>query len=288
MLGLALIRRGDDLLTALYDGETDRVAVLDHQPADWAAALALLAGDGGATALDREDHADWIPAVEVEVLPPIGVAGRVVCVAQNYRAHAQESSGTDSPPAPVIFLKPSSALVGHHQPTVLPKASSFFDWEAELGVVVGASLDDAGIDEARAAILGYTIANDGTARDLQPIEIGGRSIVDWFSAKSIDRSSVLGPAIFPSAHVDDGAALRIRLELNGDEMQNDVAGSMVFSPEHLLSHISRVVSLHRGDILLTGTPAGVGKARGVSLRDGDDIVISVEPLGRVVTRVTAQ
>ncbi len=287
MLGLAYINRGYNKIVAVYDGETDQVAALTNQPSSLTDAFTLLARQGSGVALNSAEHGEWSDAVDNQMLPPLDQSSRVICVAQNYRAHARESSGTDSPPAPVIFLKPNSALVGHHETTTLPRASNFFDWEAELGVVVGSRLDTATEEEARAAIIGYTIANDGTARDLQPIEIGGRSIVDWFSAKSIDRSSVLGPAIFPSAGLESPTELRIRLELNGEEMQNDVAGSMVFSPEYLLSHISRIVALNPGDILLTGTPAGVGKARGISLHDGDDLVISVEPFGSVVTRIAA-
>jgi 2-keto-4-pentenoate hydratase/2-oxohepta-3-ene-1,7-dioic acid hydratase in catechol pathway len=283
VLGIARIASADGDRIALYDGQTDRVAPLHEQPADWTRAMALLAAD-----LESLAHDDWVDGDDATFLPPVGVRSRVICVAQNYSAHAKESSGSDSPPEPVMFLKPQSAFVGHRRDTAMVAATSFFDWEAELGVVVGAELLEADEAEARAAITGYTIANDGTARDLQPIELGGRGIVDWFSAKSIDDSSVLGPAIFPARLVPDEGRLRIVLRRNGEVMQDDVAGSMTVRPEALLARISRLVALHPGDIVLTGTPAGVGKARGVSLADGDELEISVEPLGTVRTRIAAR
>jgi 2-keto-4-pentenoate hydratase/2-oxohepta-3-ene-1,7-dioic acid hydratase in catechol pathway len=179
-------------------------------------------------------------------------------------------------------------MVGHRQDTVLPAVTSFFDWEAEIGVVVGAPLAEATPAEAGAAIAGYTIADDGTARDLQPIDFGGREIVDWFSAKSLDRSSALGPAVFPAGAVPDPDDLRITLRRNGDTMQDDRAGSMLHRPEQLLARISRILELQPGDVLLTGTPAGVGKARGVSLADGDELEITVAPLGTLRTRIAAR
>jgi 2-keto-4-pentenoate hydratase/2-oxohepta-3-ene-1,7-dioic acid hydratase in catechol pathway len=187
----------------------------------------------------------------------------------------------------VIFLKPNSALVGHQQATILPKAAAQFDWEAEAVVVVGDHLDQASVSAASEAIIGWSIANDGTARDLQPIELGGRTIIDWFSAKSIDNSSAIGPAVFPAAAISDPDGMRLRLSRNGEEMQNDVLSLMVVSPSRLLSHISRVVSLRPGDVLLTGTPAGVGKARGIFMDAGDYLEITLEPLGTLTTRIEA-
>jgi 5-oxopent-3-ene-1,2,5-tricarboxylate decarboxylase/2-hydroxyhepta-2,4-diene-1,7-dioate isomerase len=291
VLGLARIEVDGAPVIAVYDGVADRVAPLTHQPASWTAALALLTLSSGRSGLDDAGPAlsdeAWIDAADATFLPPVTAESRVFCVAQNYTAHAMESSGSDSPPEPVMFLKPNSALVGHGRPTVLSPATSFFDWEAELGVVVGADLAGASTEQARAGIQGYTIANDGTARDLQPIELGNRQIVDWFSAKGIDDSSVLGPAIFPAGLVDDEGSLHLHLERNGETMQDDAAGLMNVKPDALLAHISRIIALHPGDVLLTGTPAGVGKARGVSLADGDELVISIAPLGTLRTRIEA-
>jgi len=285
--GLARYRfGGDDWLVGLYDPSTDRIGELAHAPKDWRSALEFLRPRGdGSVPIDHLEVTVWRSADEIEFLPPVDESCRVFCVAQNYQAHARESSGTAAPREPVIFLKPNSALVGHRQPTRLPHAAVQFDWEAELVVVVGADLDNASPLEAASAMLGWTIANDGTARDLQPITLGGRSIIDWFSAKSIDRSSVMGPAVFPAANVPDPRQLRIRLSRNGERMQDERASEMVVSPARLLSHISRVVSLHPGDVLLTGTPAGVGKGRGVFLDEGDLLEITVEPLATVVTHI---
>lgn len=280
MLGLARVSEAGRIRAAVYDGESDRVAVVGDD-LEWTSAIAVL-HESGTTSFVYED---WRPATSVAFLPPVAPSSRVFCVAQNYSAHAQESSGAESPPEPVVFLKPLSALVGHESPTALVAATSFFDWEAELAVVVGADLREGTESEARACIAGYTIANDGTARDLQPIDLGGRRIVDWFSAKSIDRSSAMGPAVFPATEVEDESALHLRLTVNGEVMQDDVAGSMTVTSAALLARISRIVELHPGDVLLTGTPAGVGRARGVSLSHGDEIEISLGGLGTLVTRV---
>jgi 5-oxopent-3-ene-1,2,5-tricarboxylate decarboxylase/2-hydroxyhepta-2,4-diene-1,7-dioate isomerase len=287
MIGLARIAIDGIPVVAVYDGEGDRVAALTDPPASWRTALELLAVSAGRSGLDDAAHASWIDAGDATFLPPVTAESRVFCVAQNYTAHARESSGADSPPEPVMFLKPNSALVGHRRPTTLSPATTFFDWEAELGVVVGADLAGVTAEQAREGIIGYTIANDGTARDLQPIELGNRQIVDWFSAKGIDGSSALGPAIFPSGLVEDEGALHLHLERNGETMQDDAAGLMNVKPDALLARIARIIALHPGDVLLTGTPAGVGKARGISLADGDELTITVAPLGTLVTRVAA-
>ena len=287
MIGIARVRTAEGERFALYDPGADtgaeRVAMLDPQPVDWPAALAQLHG-----LADAARAANWLSADVVEFLPPAGPGTRVICVARNYADHAREQGTAEAPSAPVLFLKPLSALVGHRQPTVLPAVTSFLDWEAELAVVVGAHLLEASADEARAAIAGFTIANDGSARDLQPIDFGGREIVDWFSAKSLDRSSALGPAVFPAARVSRSEDLRITLRRNGEVMQDDRAGSMLHRPEELLARASHILELHPGDVLLTGTPAGVGKARGMSLADGDELEITVEPLAALRTRITAR
>lgn len=223
---------------------------------------------------------DEIPLGEVELLPPVDPDARVFAVAQNYSAHAREVSGTEAPPAPIIFLKPVTALAGAGAPIALPPVTSFLDYEAELAVMVGRPLQRANADDAAAAIFGVTCFNDVTGRDLQPAILGGKEVIDWFSAKSLDASSPVGPWIADLGSI--GAPLDelgIRCRVNGETVQDDRTSSMVRSPAELLSFISHRTALRPGDLLATGTPGGVGRARGVNLVDGDVVEVEIDNVG---------
>lgn len=220
---------------------------------------------------------------EARLLPPLTDSSRVFCVAQNYPAHAAEAGGA-SPPRPIVFLKPPSAFVGHEGTALLPQVSEFFDYEGEIAVVIGRPAASVPVESAMRAVAGYTIANDGSARDLQPATLADRFQVDWFAAKSFDRGSALGPAVVRAAHREDPASMRLRTRHNGALVQDDVGASMFHPVADLVSFLSRIVSLRAGDIILSGTPAGVGKARGVALLDGDVVTVSVTGLGDLTTR----
>jgi 2-keto-4-pentenoate hydratase/2-oxohepta-3-ene-1,7-dioic acid hydratase in catechol pathway len=224
-----------------------------------------------------------IPVNRLELLPPLTESCRVFCVAQNYPAHAAEAGGA-SPPRPIVFLKPPSAFVGHDVTVALPAASSFFDYEGEIAVVMGGAGGSIRVEDAAGLIAGYTIANDGSARDLQPAILADRFQVDWFAAKSFDRGSALGPAIVRARTLPSLASLRIRTSHNGALVQDDVAGSMFHPVANLVSFVSHIVGLRPGDVILTGTPAGVGKARGVALAPGDVVTVSVTGIGELTTR----
>jgi 2-keto-4-pentenoate hydratase/2-oxohepta-3-ene-1,7-dioic acid hydratase in catechol pathway len=210
----------------------------------------------------------------------------VFAVAQNYTAHAREVSGTEAPPAPIVFLKPLSALVGAGEPIALPPVTSFLDYEAELAVVIGREARRVGPERAADAVFGATCFNDVTGRDLQSAILGGKEQIDWFSAKSLDGSSPVGPWIvsreeLPS-EVDD---LRVQCRVNGETVQDDRTSSMVRSVPQLISFISHRVALLPGDLIATGTPGGVGRARGVNLRDGDQVEVEIEGIGTLSNRV---
>jgi 2-keto-4-pentenoate hydratase/2-oxohepta-3-ene-1,7-dioic acid hydratase in catechol pathway len=231
-------------------------------------------------------QADAVPLSAVSLLPPLDVTARVFAVAQNYRAHAQEASGTDVPPAPIIFLKPSSALIGDGAPIALPAVTSFLDYEAELGVVIGAKVGPADTDSAGDAIFGATCFNDVTGRDLQPATIGGKEQIDWFSAKSLDESSPVGPWIV--SHDELGGEigdLAIRCRVNGETVQDDRTSSMVRGVAELIAFIAKRVALRPGDLIATGTPGGVGRARGVNLKDGDLVEVEIDGVGTLRNRV---
>lgn len=222
-----------------------------------------------------------LPLADVRLLAPIDPDARVFAVAQNYRQHAQEVSGTDSPPKPVLFMKPSTALVGPAEPIELPPVTSFLDYEAELAVVVGRGGARLTPEQAAGLVAAATCLNDGSARDLQPAELGGKPVIDWFSGKSLDRTGAVGPWLVTCHDSGELADRFVRCEVNRELVQDDRTSSMVFSIAELLSFISHRLALRPGDVLATGTPGGVGSARGRSLRPGDTVVIDVEGVGRL-------
>ncbi|TCO19610.1 5-oxopent-3-ene-1,2,5-tricarboxylate decarboxylase/2-hydroxyhepta-2,4-diene-1,7-dioate isomerase [Kribbella steppae] len=281
-MGLSLVRfvdSGQPEVGVLDRGQVLRTGLGDES---WGECLERWArGDADLPALGRP-----IPAQRVSLLPPITDSARVFCVAQNYPAHAAEAGGA-SPPRPVIFLKPPSAFVGHASTVDLPATSSFFDYEGELAVVVGRRGRSIAPEAASAYIAGYTIGNDGSARDLQPSVLANRFQVDWFAAKAFDRGSALGPGVVRRSDVPEPGQLRIRTAHNGEFVQDDVAASMYHPIEELIAFVSRVVALRPGDVILTGTPAGVGKARGVALADGDSVAVVIDGLGELSTSYSA-
>jgi len=216
----------------------------------------------------------------VRLLPPLTEASRVFCVAQNYPAHAAEAGGA-SPPRPIVFMKPVSAFVGHRREVELPAISQFFDYEGEIAAVIGREVRDATLADAMGAVAGYTIGNDGSARDLQPATLADRFQVDWFAAKSIDAGSALGPAVVPAGDLPAPELLEIETYHNEELVQKDVGGSMYHSVASLVVFLSGILTLRPGDVILTGTPAGVGKARGVNLQPGDTVRVAVAGLGEL-------
>jgi 2-keto-4-pentenoate hydratase/2-oxohepta-3-ene-1,7-dioic acid hydratase in catechol pathway len=231
-------------------------------------------------ALEAAARAEPKALEDVRLLVPLDPTARVFAVAQNYRDHAVESSGTDVPPAPIIFLKPLSALVGAGALIALPPVTSFLDYEAELGVVIGADVRAADAESCGAAVFGATCFNDVTGRDLQPASIGGKEQLDWFSAKSLDGSSPVGPWIVSNDELAGGVGdLGIRCRVNGETVQDDRTSSMARGVPALVSFISHRVALRPGDLIATGTPGGVGRARGVRLEHGDVVEVEIEGVG---------
>ena len=197
--------------------------------------------------------------------------GKIVCVGRNYRDHAKEM-GNDVPKEPLIFLKPPSSTIGNGEPIVLPRQSAHVEHEGEIGVTIGRTLRRAGADEARGAIQGILAVNDVTARDLQ------RSDSQWTRAKGFDTFCPMGEVATPPA---DLASLTVVTRVNGVERQRGVASEMVFSIPDVLAFISNIMTLEPGDLVLTGSPAGVGK-----LSAGDEVEVEVLGLSRVRNPVT--
>ena len=192
--------------------------------------------------------------------------GKIVCIGRNYREHAKEL-GNDVPVEPLFFLKPSTSVIGDGDPIVLTPQSERVEFEGEIGIVIGARLTKADEAEAIAAIRGIVALNDVTARDLQ------RKDSQWTRAKGFDSFCPIGNI---ASAPDDLASLTVITRLNGEERQRASAREMVFSIPMLLSYVSQVMTLEPGDILATGTPAGVAP-----MADGDVVEIEIEGLSKV-------
>lgn len=197
---------------------------------------------------------------------------KIVCVGRNYIEHAKEL-GNEVPKEPLIFLKPPSSLIGDGQPIRLPGVSKQVEYEGEIGVIVGQRLSRATEKQALAAIMGIAAVNDVTARDLQ------KSDSQWTRAKGFDTFCPVGRPGDPPA---DLGSLEVVTRVNGSERQRGKASQMAFSIPMLLSYISNIMTLEPGDLVCTGTPAGVG-----TLKAGDAVEIEVVGVSRVRNTVTA-
>ena len=199
--------------------------------------------------------------------------GKIVCVGRNYRDHAKEL-GNEVPAEPLIFLKPPSTVIGEGAAIVLPRVSSQVEFEGEIGVVIGRPMRHASEDEARAGIRGVVAVNDVTARDLQKRD------GQWTRAKGFDTFCPVGPV---HALPDDLSATTVVTRVNGVERQRGTAGMMAFGIPTLLAYISAIMTLEPGDLVATGTPAGVGP-----LADGDVVEVELEGLSRIRNPVQAE
>ena len=191
---------------------------------------------------------------------------KIVCVGRNYVEHAKEL-GNEMPKEPLTFLKPPSSLLGDGQPIVLPSVSKQVEYEGEIGIIVGDRLKNATEQQARAGIMAIAAVNDVTARDLQ------KSDSQWTRAKGFDTFCPVG---VPGEAPDDLASLEVVTRVNGAERQRGKASQMAFSIPFLLSYISKVMTLEPGDLVCTGTPAGVG-----TLKAGDEVQVEIVGISSV-------
>ncbi|KQM82522.1 fumarylacetoacetate hydrolase family protein [Agromyces sp. Leaf222] len=223
---------------------------------------------------------DTLPAIDptgLRVGAPIAAPGKVVCIGLNYRDHAEET-GAALPAEPVIFMKDPSTVVGPFDDVLIPRNSTKTDWEVELGVVIGTTARYlASPDEALAHVAGYAVSHDVSEREFQ-LERGGQ----WDKGKSCETFNPLGPVLVPAADVADPQALGLRLWVNGEIRQNGTSADMLFSVAHVIWYLSQFMVLRPGDLINTGTPAGV--ALGIEgnpyLRAGDTVELEIDGLGR--------
>ena len=222
------------------------------------------------------------PLAECKVLSPLSRPGKIIAIGRNYVEHAKET-GSAVPKAPIIFAKFSSSVIATGDTiTWSQSVTTEVDWEGELAVIIGKKAHHVSEEEAYNYIFGYTIANDVSARDLQL-----RVDTQWTRGKSLDTFCPMGPYIITRAEVPDPQNLNIKTWVNDELMQDGNTKDMIFSVAHLIAYCSRMFTLEPGDVLLTGTPPGVGEGMNPKryLKDGDVVKITIDGLGELVNPV---
>jgi 2-keto-4-pentenoate hydratase/2-oxohepta-3-ene-1,7-dioic acid hydratase in catechol pathway len=216
---------------------------------------------------------EQVPLSEVRLLAPVIPRSKVACIGRNYAAHAAEL-GHDVPDEPLVFLKPNTSVIGPFDPIVYPRQSTDVHFEGELAVVIGRICRDVPVERVSEVIFGYTVANDVTARDLQ--EKDGQ----WTRAKGFDSFCPLGPWIETQFDPSDA---EVRTELNGGVKQRGRTSLMLFDVPSIISHITSFMTLLPGDVVLTGTPSGVGP-----MQPGDTVSVTIGGLGTLTNQVVAR
>ena len=250
-----------------WAGQGDYPGSLDHLvqqgPAALQAAAAVL-GD--------------LPAVDLagmEVLPPLRRPGKIVCIGLNYVDHSKES-GFEPPTYPAIFSRYASSLIGHGAPIVRPRVSQQLDYEGELAVVIGKGGRHIPVERALEHVLGYSVFNDGSVRDYQ------FKSQQWTMGKNFDDTGAFGPALVTADELPAGAkGLKLQTRLNGEVVQSASTADMIFDVATLVSLLSEAHALEPGDVVVSGTPAGVGLARNPTLwmKPGDVCEVEIEGIG---------
>lgn len=246
---------------------TDMIALLNEGEAGLTKAkLALAEGEQSA--------AYSVPMATVTFLPPVVRPGKVIALGRNYAEHAKEG-GAEVPEHPMWFHKTHTSLNGHLQPIIIPPGTSKVDYEGELAVIIGKPCKFVSVEEALEYVAGYAVANDVSARDWQ------RRTTQFTAGKMVDTFGPLGPALVTKDEIEDVQNLRIRTHLNGQLMQDGHTSDMIFSVAFSIADLSRICTLEVGDVIMTGTPEGVGFARKppVFMKEGDVISIEIEGLG---------
>jgi 2-keto-4-pentenoate hydratase/2-oxohepta-3-ene-1,7-dioic acid hydratase in catechol pathway len=263
---IARFTTGDEPQYGVVTGDVDELGI----PADDARIVAL-AGDPlyvGVQLTDTE-----VALADVRLLAPVLPRSKVVGIGKNYVAHAAEMGG-DVPEEPLMFLKPNTSVVGPGDPVFHPRQSSEVHYEGELAVVIGRICRDVPVERVADVVYGYTVANDVTARDLQ------RHDVQFTRAKGFDSFCPLGPWIETELDTSD---LAVTTHLNGDLVQDGTTKDMVFDVPTLVSYVSGVMTLLPGDVILTGTPEGVGP-----MRVGDEVEVTVAGIGSLTNKVVSR
>lgn len=258
----------------------------------------VITGDGDLTGVVRgaaeAAEVTRVRRTDATVLSPILTPGKIICVAANYQSHVAEAGAAERErtiATPRLFLKPDTAAIGDRTPVVLNPITTQLDWEVEIAVWIGHRARDVTEDQALDHVFGYSTSNDISARSL---ELGDQrdgeawtGYFDWLEGKWLDGSAPLGPCLVTADEVGDPQNLGLTLSVNGRIRQNGNSADMVHSVAKLVAFSSRLMTLRPGDVILTGTPAGVGATTGDFLQPGDVMVAEVAGLGALTTPVVA-
>lgn len=284
------IRRGASERLGLLRG--DEIALLAPEAGDLVAFIALPAADRQVVVDAALAGGERLPLAGADIAAPIRRFRRdVLCTGWNYWAHFEESKGkregqdVDRPNAPTFFTKAPDVVIGPHDDIAFDsRISAKWDYEAEIAIIIGKGGRSIPKSRAKDHIFGFCLANDVSQRDLQR-----RHGAQWLKGKSIDGTMPLGPVVVTPDEVDL-PKIRLQCLLNGTVMQDALAAQMAFSVEELIAELSFGMTLHPGDVLLTGTPAGIGNAREppIFLKAGDEVIVRGEGLGELRNRLVQQ
>ncbi|MFJ9665492.1 fumarylacetoacetate hydrolase family protein [Streptomyces sp. NPDC101219] len=277
---LATLRTGGTTRAVKLDGDV----LVDLGAPDLGALLAE-EGWAGRAAAATSDGATTYPVADADFAPVVPAPSKVVCVGLNYRNHIQEM-GRDLPEHPTLFAKFADSLIGARDDIARPDETVQFDWEVELAVIVGQKVRRARGEEAEQAIAGFTVLNDITCRDWQ------FRTREWLQGKMWDSSTPVGPYLVTPDELPGGVrpALDVSLTVDGELMQSDTTGDLLFDPVDLVEYVSTITRLNPGDIIATGTPGGVGHARKPAryLLGGERIVTEIQGIGRLENTVVKE
>ncbi|MFZ5848028.1 fumarylacetoacetate hydrolase family protein [Nocardioides pakistanensis] len=263
---IARFTTGEEPMYGVVTGEVDELGLPDED-----AMVVALAGDPLYVGVHLTE--EQFKLSDVRLLAPVIPRSKVVGIGRNYAAHAAEM-GNELPSEPLMFIKPNTSVVGPNDPVFYPKQTRELHYEGELAVVIGRICRDVAPDRVADVVYGYTIGNDVTARDLQ------RSDVQFTRAKGFDSFCPLGPWIETELDVSD---LRLQTHLNGDLKQDGSTKDLIFDVPTLVSHVSSVMTLLPGDVILTGTPEGVGP-----MNPGDEVDVTISGIGTLTNKVVSR
>lgn len=289
--GLSLVswrRTGDGEFTGglAHEGQLWSLAEVPDIDGDVLRAC-LAAQEGGSDRLAAnvmgQHQAEPLKLDDVELGPPLTSPDKIICLGLNYTDHASEA-GVEAPTVPIIFSKFRNCLVGPHDPIVLPRASHEVDFEGELAVVIGRNAKYIEPDQALQYVAAYSVFNDVTARDLQ------LRTSQWISGKALDTFAPMGPGLVPAELVPDPQNLVIRTTVNGEVMQHDSTAHMIFDVAGTIAYLSSLMTLVPGDVIATGTPAGVGFKQEPPrfLSAGDVVEVTVPGIGTLRNPVVTE
>jgi 2,4-diketo-3-deoxy-L-fuconate hydrolase len=278
--------------TGLIDSRSTPLVLVGGKVYSVAEVLGSQAPASIAAVFDDWDHMDQLIFERVEevsglgrdpegitYLTPIAAPRKVVCIGTNYRDHLAEMKTIEQPAYPYAFMRPQTSLAAHGEEIYLPNGAKMIDWEAELGVVIGRTFGPEDKADPMEAVGGYTVVNDVSARDwiANPPFVG----IDWVMQKSWNKFQPTGPWVTPARFVADPQNLPIELTVNGEMKQKANTSQMIFGVRDIVRHLSGMMTLEPGDIIATGTPAGVGFGRRPPefIKGGDRIRVTIEGLG---------